>query len=109
MPALLVRAAVAVDVSDRSHIRRGVARARGGEEGGNVLDVNAASDMARKAAPLRGFWGSKERPCRSRMRVLLCLGSLRGIAEKKERGWHYREEREGLREESSRLPAGKRK
>ena len=48
VPALLVRAAVAVDVSDRSHIGRGAARARGGEEGGNVLDVNAASDVTRE-------------------------------------------------------------
>lgn len=52
-------------------------------------------DSGREGGPLR-LWGPKERPCRSRMRVLLCLGSLRGIAEKKERGWHYREEREGL-------------
>ena len=40
------------------------------------------------------------------MCVLLCLGSLRGITEEKERGWHYRGEREGLALQRRRRGAG---
>ena len=98
VPALIARVAVSTVVLDSSHIGRAEAGARGREEGRNVLGASAASHTTRKAVPLRGFWGSKQRPCKSRMCVLLGLGGLRG---------HYREEREGLREESSHLPAGK--
>lgn len=55
--------------------------------------------ITRKAVLQKGLWGSKERPCKSRMCVLLCLGSLRR---------HCREG-EGLREKSSHLSAGKMK